>query len=31
MAYLRSLYVSVKNKDGQTRDTRRSLDLNPWG
>ena len=31
VAYLRSLYISVKNKDGQTRDGRRSLDLNPWG
>ena len=31
VAYLRSLYVAIKNQDGQTRDGRRSLDLNPWG
>ena len=29
--YLRTLYLDVKNGSGQTRDARRSLDLNPWG
>ena len=29
--YLRSLYLELKNSSGQSRDPRRSLDLNPWG
>ncbi len=28
--YLRTLYLDIKNGSGQTRDARRSLDINPW-